>query len=108
MHVAVSRMEHVADGNPVFLADLFDGPQRFRDLRARNHAVLHVVCRTDAPDRSERVFAALPQQVPLLGRLRHAHFARSASAAHLRDRLACSSTASVRPFQLDQQHRRRV
>ena len=49
------------------------------NLRARNHAILHVISRAHAPDCSERILAAFPEQFAFSGRLRDAHLAGAAS-----------------------------
>ena len=59
--VAVSCMENIADLQIVFAANFLDAPQCFREARAGNHAVLHVVHRREAAQRAEGVLPALPQ-----------------------------------------------
>ena len=45
MKVAVARMKHVADNQPIMFADAFDLSQRVRDFRPRDYAILRVIRR---------------------------------------------------------------
>src|SRR3954464_10544739 len=65
MHVAVTGMKNVTDGNVVLAADIANCLKRLCDLRARNDAVLDVVRWAHPSDRSKGVLAALPEQVAL-------------------------------------------
>src|SRR4051812_24803779 len=85
MHIAVTRMEHVADRYVVLAANVSDGLQCLRDFCPRNNTVLYVVSRADAPDRSEGVLSPFPEQIPLFGRLSRADRARARSLADFRD-----------------------
>ena len=105
VHVAVARVEDVADGEAVLLRDLADEVQGGRDLGARHHAILHVVGRADAAHRAEGVLAALPEQVALFGRSRHAELARAALVADLANLLDLLLHHFAQAFELDQQHR---
>ena len=73
--------EPEADLQTVARGHLLDVAQRFRQARARDHAVLHVVGGRKAADGAEGVFAALPQQVALAVVAGHADFARAAQLA---------------------------
>ena len=99
VHVAVARVEDVADRQgSYFLAISPMASQRGGDLRARHHAVLHVVSRADAPDRAERVLAAFPEQVALFRRFSRRELrARRISRQTSPTCSACSSTASFSP-----------
>ena len=66
MKVAVAGMKNIADLQIVFAADFLDAPQSFRQARARNHAVLHVIHRRNAAQRAEGILPALPQQIAFL------------------------------------------
>ena len=60
MQIAVPGVENVADREPV----RFASPPMKRSvgaiLRARHHAILHIIRRTESPHRAERVLAAFP------------------------------------------------
>src|SRR6185369_15977691 len=64
MEVAVARVEHVGDDDPLLLLDLVDLVEHFGQLRARNDAVVGVVVGREAPERAERLLAALPELRP--------------------------------------------
>ncbi len=59
MQVAVAGMKNVADLQIVFAADLLDAAQRFRQARARDDAVLHVIHRRKAAHGAKGVLSGL-------------------------------------------------
>ena len=108
MQVAIAGVEDVADHQVVLAPRLLDVLQHFGQARARDHAVLHVKSRTDAPERPEGVLAPLPQQVALLLRSRPAHFAGAVLPADGFDFVRLLVHGLAQPLHLNQEHRRRV
>ncbi len=105
MQVAVAGMKNVADLQIVFPGDFRDAAEGFRQARARDHAVLHVVHRRDAPESAERFFPAFPEQSALAVVARHAHFPRAMQLANFRDLGGLRFDRFGQPLHLDQQHR---
>src|SRR5437016_3409961 len=108
VQVAIAGVEDVADGEAVALGDFADELQCARDPGAGHDAILHVIRGADAPHGAECVLAALPQQIALLDRARHAKLARAARKAriaHLLHRLLHGLAAAL---QFDPHHRLRV
>ena len=83
---------------PYFSRDFADVAQRGRNLRARHHAILHVIGRAHAAHRAEGVLAALPQQLALFGRSAPRETSRAPQRSQTsRICSVCSSTASRSP-----------
>ena len=101
-------MKNVSNLKSVALADFVDAPERLRELRARDHAVLHIVARRNPAHRAEGVLAPFPQQLALAIVARHAHLARLVRLAHLAHRCRLRLGRFAQPFQLDQKHGRAV
>ena len=72
--IAVAGVENIADLQVVLAADFLDAAQGFRQARARDHAVLHVIHRREPPESAESILPAFPQQIALAVVARHAHF----------------------------------
>ena len=61
VNIAIARVKHVADAEPVLLGRRNDMLHDLRQLRARNDAVLRAVTRIPEPaDGAERLLAGLP------------------------------------------------
>src|SRR5262249_7074051 len=105
MQIAITGVKNVADLEAEASSDLVNAPQRHGKFRPRDHPVLDVVARRDAPDRSEGVLASLPEQVAFLVIPRPADLARTVYLADLGNLLHLHFDRFAQPFDLDQQHR---
>ena len=105
MEVAVARVEHVADREPVALADASNRLEYVGERRARHHGVLDYQVARQPAHRAERFLATLPQPFPLLLVRRRAH---GACAVSLEDALDGAGVGRDRlvhpPVELDEQH----
>src|SRR6202030_3942043 len=81
VHVSIAGVENVTDREPMFLSNPLDVAQGGRDLSPRHHAILHIIGRTYAAHRAERVLTAFPSQLTLLRRSRDADLPRAAPLA---------------------------
>src|SRR3977135_490672 len=105
MKIAITGVKNIADLQFVFAAYFRDTAQRFRQARARDDAVLHVVHGRQPPESAERVLSALPQEIPLAVIASDAHFPRVVLPADLSDRGGLPFDGFGEAFHLDQQHR---
>ena len=105
MDVAVAGMGHVDDADLMFLADLGRAANDLRQPRARHHAVLDRIAGTQPAGRADGRLAALPEQLPLLGRGCLQHFPGPEPLAELDDLLLLPIQSRLRPIDFDHQHR---
>src|SRR5437588_8116463 len=104
VQVAIAGVKDVADGESVLAGGLADEIESGRDLGARHHAILHVIGGADAAHGAKGVFAALPEQIALLGGAGHAKFARAAEQAGFANLLDLRFHGLANAFEFDEQH----
>ena len=107
VQVAVAGVEHVADAQPrALLRAARMRPSTSGSLRARHHAVLHVVVRRHAAHRGERRLAALPDARALLVVCAPPRSSSRRCARQMSSTMPNSSrTSASRAVELDDQHR---
>src|SRR5208283_2946064 len=103
VHVAIARVENVADGEAVLLGDPVNLAQRRRNLSARHHAILYVVYGTHPANRTEGVLATLPYQFALGRGLCNANRSRATAFAVLLGLRQLFFPRSLRSLQFEQQ-----
>src|SRR5437016_3189000 len=87
MNIAVAGVKDIRDAQAVFPARRADEAHDLGQLRARHHAVLGEIIRTEPADSAERAFAAFPEQSAFVVVVRQTHFAGSIRFADFDDAL---------------------
>ena len=105
VEVTVARVKYVADLQPVALPYFGDVLQSDGQFRARNYAIHDVVGGRQAANRSEGVFAALPQQFAFSPIRCPAHFTRMMQAADIGDLRRLRFRGFAHALDFDEQHR---
>ena len=103
MQVSVARVKHVGHSQPVLGRQLLDPAQHLGQPGARDHAVLHVVVRRDAPHGGEGGLARAPDQVALGLVAGDANARRALVLADRHHLLEASAAFGRRAVELDHQ-----
>ena len=105
MNIAVAGVKDIRDAQAVFPARRADEAHDLGQLRARHHAVLGEIIRTEPADSAERAFAAFPEQSTFVVVFRQTHFAGSIRFADFDDASGLFFESGCHPVQFHDQHR---